>query len=146
MQWSDISTSPWLGSVAYCSKMDIEDLKYLAASVRAGNFSGAAKSLGVTTSTISRRIGRLEDELGLTLFERDEGGGSLSQKSAWTGDVYAHVRRALAELEAVKHAGDQNGSISPRESGHWCECRQYKNPLREPAGDGAISILNGRNR
>jgi hypothetical protein len=50
--------------------MELRDLRYLAASASAGNFGRAAKSLGFHTSTISRRIGRLEDELGLTLFER----------------------------------------------------------------------------
>ena len=54
--------------------VDIVDLKYLAASATAGNFGRAAKSLGLSTSTVSRRIGRLEDELGLALFERGHSG------------------------------------------------------------------------
>jgi DNA-binding transcriptional LysR family regulator len=47
--------------------MDIVDLRYLAAAANAGNFGRAAKSLGLDTSTISRRIGRLEDELGFSV-------------------------------------------------------------------------------
>jgi DNA-binding transcriptional LysR family regulator len=35
--------------------MDIVDLRYLAAAANAGNFGRAAKSLGLDTSTISRR-------------------------------------------------------------------------------------------
>src|SRR5271154_3497066 len=87
--------------------MEIRDLEYLLASADAGNFGRAAKSLGLNTSTISRRIGRLEDELGLALFERGHAGGRLT---AGGRAVIRHVRRALAELDAVKHTGIQNGS------------------------------------
>jgi DNA-binding transcriptional LysR family regulator len=86
--------------------MEIRDLKYLTASASAGNFGRAAKSLGLNTSTISRRIGRLEDELGLALFERGRAGVRLT-----TGGraVMLHVRRALAELDALERAGNQSG-------------------------------------
>jgi DNA-binding transcriptional LysR family regulator len=50
--------------------MEIRDLEYLAASATAGNFARAAAAIGISTSTISRRVARLEDELGLALFER----------------------------------------------------------------------------
>ena len=87
--------------------MEIRDLMYLMASANAGNFSRAAKSLGLNTSTVSRRVGRLEDELGLALFERGHSGIRLT-----TGGraVMLHVRRALAELDAVKCSGIQNGT------------------------------------
>jgi DNA-binding transcriptional LysR family regulator len=87
--------------------MDIRDLMYLEASAAAGNFTRAAKSLRIDTSTISRRVGRFEDELGLALFERGHGGVRLT-----TGGkaVLPHIRRALAELDAIRHAGDQNGT------------------------------------
>ncbi len=87
--------------------MEIRDLEYLAASASAGNFGRAAKALGCNTSTISRRISRLEDELGLALFERGHAGVRLT-----TGGraVMLHVRRALAELDAVKRSGIENSS------------------------------------
>ena len=87
--------------------MDIRDLMYLEASAAAGNFTRAAKSLQVTTSTISRRVGRFEDELGLALFERGHGGVRLTSGGK---AVLPHIRRALAELDAIRHAGDQNGT------------------------------------
>src|SRR6266436_4928796 len=87
--------------------MEIRDLEYLLASASAGNFGRAAKSLGLNTSTISRRIGRLEDELGLALFERGRSGVRLT---AGGRAVMLHARRALAELDAVKRSGTQNGS------------------------------------
>ena len=80
---------------------------YLEASAAAGNFTRAAKSLGINTSTISRRVGRFEDELGLALFERGHGGVRLTSGGK---AVLPHIQRALAELDAIRHAGDQNGN------------------------------------
>ncbi len=87
--------------------MDIRDLMYLEASAAAGNFTRAAKSLGINASTISRRVARFEDELGLALFERAHAGVRLT-----TGGkaVLPHIRRALAELDAIRHAGNKNGN------------------------------------
>jgi len=87
--------------------MDIRDLEYLVASASAGNFSRAARSLGLTTSTVSRRIGRLEDELGLALFER----GHFGVRPTRGGRaVLLDARRALAELDAVKRSGADSAS------------------------------------
>ncbi len=76
--------------------MDILDLRYLAAAANAGNFGRAAKSLGLDTSTISRRIGRLEDELGFALFERAKSGVHLT---AGGQSLMGHVNRTLAEFD-----------------------------------------------
>jgi len=87
--------------------MDIRDLEYLVASASAGNFSRAARSLGLTTSTVSRRIGRLEDELGLALFER----GHFGVRPTRGGRaVLLDARRALADLNAVKRSGAEGAS------------------------------------
>ncbi|HEV2100506.1 MAG TPA: LysR family transcriptional regulator, partial [Stellaceae bacterium] len=73
--------------------MKLRDLEYLIASVAAGNFTRAAKSLRISTSTISRRVGRLEDELGLAVFERGHGGVRLTKGGK---AVLLHARRAVA--------------------------------------------------
>ncbi len=87
--------------------MEIRDLMYLEASAAAGNFTRAAKSLGINASTISRRVGRFEDELGLALFERGHAGVRLTGGGK---ALLPHIRRALAELDAIRHAGDRNGN------------------------------------
>ena len=87
--------------------MEIRDLEYLVASAGAQNFGRAARLLGINTSTISRHIARLEDELGLALFERGHSGVRLT---AGGRAVVHHARRALAELDAVRRSGTQNGS------------------------------------
>lgn len=86
--------------------MKLRDLEYLVASATAGNFSRAARALGINTSTISRCVGRFEDELGLAVFERGHSGIRLTPGGK---AVLLHARRAVAELEALKFVGKQNG-------------------------------------
>jgi len=87
--------------------MEVRDLKYIEASAAAANFTRAARSLGINTSTISRRVSRIEDELGLALFERGSAGVRLTNGGR---ALLPHVRRVLAELDAIKLAGIQNGN------------------------------------
>jgi hypothetical protein len=54
--------------------MDVTDLQYLAVTADSGNFARAARLLGLNASTISRRVARLEGELGLPIFERGRKG------------------------------------------------------------------------
>ncbi len=89
--------------------IDFESLRYLSAAADAGNFGRAAKVLGVQTSTVSRSVARTEDALGVTMFERGHFGIRLT--AAGKG-VMVHVRRALADLDAVRSAGRRNGSGS----------------------------------
>ena len=87
--------------------MEIRDLIYLVAASRTGNFGRAAKSLGLETSTVSRRIARLEDELGLALFERGRSGIRMTNSGR---AVMTHVRRAIAALDAIKLSSALRGS------------------------------------
>jgi len=87
--------------------VEIRDLEYLAASATAGNFARAAEAAGISTSTISRHVARLEDELGLALFERGHSGVRLTSGGR---AVLQHVRRVLGELEALKNSGSMSGA------------------------------------
>jgi Bacterial regulatory helix-turn-helix protein, lysR family len=58
--------------------MEFADLHYLRAPTDAGNSSRAAHSLGQNASTLSHRIARLENKLGLPLFERSYHGLRLT--------------------------------------------------------------------
>lgn len=89
--------------------IDLDSFRYLSAAAIAGNFSRAAVHLGVRTSTVSRRISRLEDELGLTLFERGNFGLRLTNGGK---AVMIHVRRVLADLDAVKTSARSSASGS----------------------------------
>ncbi len=51
-----------------------DDLRFLLAVARAGTLLGAGRALGVTTSTVGRRLRALEEQLGVQLFERTSEG------------------------------------------------------------------------
>ncbi|MBO0734118.1 MAG: LysR family transcriptional regulator [Methylocapsa sp.] len=87
--------------------MDLKQLRYVVTAAEAGNFARAAEALWLNTSTISRRVARLEEELGLTLFERGHAGVRLTPSGR---AVIVYVKRVLAELEMVKCAGLQSGT------------------------------------
>jgi len=87
--------------------MDLMDLRYLSIAVETGSFSSAAQSLGVKPSTISRRIVRLEDELGVTIFERGAFGIRLTAAGR---QVMVPVRRTLDGLDSVLQVGKSSGA------------------------------------
>lgn len=74
--------------------MDWDDIRYFLALARTGSLSGAARVLGVTHVTVSRRIARLESERKVKLFDRRQKGFQLSTAG----------ERLLAEGEAVENS------------------------------------------
>ncbi|TWC07227.1 LysR family transcriptional regulator [Bradyrhizobium macuxiense] len=52
------------------SPLDWNDLRLVLAVAREGSLSGAARRLGVTHSTVFRRLGAIETAIGTRLFER----------------------------------------------------------------------------
>jgi len=89
------------------SAMDVVDLRYLSIAAETGNLSRAAESLGIKTSTISRRIARLEDELGVTIFERGSFGIRLTAAGR---EVMVPVRRTLDGFDSMLQVGKSSGS------------------------------------
>ena len=86
--------------------MEPVDLRYLSVVAETGSLSNAAQSLGIKPSTISRRIARLENELGVTILER----GSFGMRLTAAGrNVLARARFALDALDAVAQAGKSSG-------------------------------------
>ncbi len=81
--------------------MQLVALKYFVAVADHGSFTAAAERLGVSASTLTRSVSTLEDNLGLTLFERSLRGVALAPGAA---PVLAETKRMLASLEAVTEA------------------------------------------
>lgn len=80
----------------YSSGMDLEDLRAVRAVAAAGTFSAAATQLRVAQPALSRRIARLERELGGRLFDR------LPRHAAPTAlgeAVSAAAARVLSEVD-----------------------------------------------
>lgn len=55
-------------------RMDWDDLRYVLAVQRAATLSGAASALGVTRTTVGRRIGDIEAKIAVRLFDRTQDG------------------------------------------------------------------------
>lgn len=77
---------------------DLNDLAFFAAVVRHRGFAAAARVLAVPKSTLSRRISRLEDQLGVRLLERSTRRFRVTE----IGQEYLrHCEALVAEAEAA---------------------------------------------
>lgn len=83
---------------------DWDDLRLFLAVARAGSLSGAARSLGVTHSTVFRRIGAFETRLGVRLFERLPGGYALTAAGEEMRDSVIRIEEEITAL-ALKVTG-----------------------------------------
>lgn len=83
---------------------DLNDLYFFARVVSAGSYTGAAKSLGLQTSKLSRRVARLEEELGVRLINRTTRRLSLTEAGQ---TFYRHCVALLEEAQAARDAIDQ---------------------------------------
>jgi DNA-binding transcriptional LysR family regulator len=71
-------------------------LRFLIASVEAGNFASAATKLGADPSTVSKAVRRLEEQLNTTLLQRSTRAISLTE----AGEIYLKsAKEAIAQLE-----------------------------------------------
>lgn len=79
--------------------MTLTELRYIVALAQEKNFSRAAERCSVSQPTLSVAIARLEDELGVQLFERGKGFVSPSLVGA---RVVEQAHLALEEAEKVR--------------------------------------------
>lgn len=91
--------------------MDIEDLQTFVEVADAGGVSPAARRLGVSKSIVSRRLSRLEAELGVQLLARTTRGASLTEAGATFRDYAA---KASAEIEAARDTILSTGELRGR--------------------------------
>jgi DNA-binding transcriptional LysR family regulator len=68
------------------------------------SFRRAARALGVRQSAVSRRVRELEDELGVSLFERDRAGVRVTNAGA------LFLEQARNALEQLSHAAKAAGA------------------------------------
>lgn len=78
--------------------MNLRDLKYLVAVADLQNFSLAAERCFVSQPTLSVQIKKLEDSLGVVVFERNNRGLRTTEAGA---QIIAAARRILAEVENI---------------------------------------------
>jgi DNA-binding transcriptional LysR family regulator len=93
-------------------QLELEDLRTFIAVTDAGGLSPAARRLGVAKSIVSRRIFRLEDELGVRLLVRTTRGACLTEAGLTFKE---HACRVCSEmdvaLESLLPAGELRGRL-----------------------------------
>ncbi len=78
---------------------DLNDFRYFEAVVRNGGFNAASRDLGVSKSTLSRRILALEQDLGVRLIERTTHSFAVTTLGR---EFYEKCRIAVAELQSAE--------------------------------------------
>jgi len=91
--------------------MDIEDLDTFVAVADAKGISAAARRLGVSKSIVSRRLFRIEAELGTQLLARTTRGAALTEAGSTFRD---HAARAIAEIDMARETILPNGGLRGR--------------------------------
>lgn len=76
-----------------------DDLRTVLAIAEAGSLSGAARGLGVSHATVFRRLGAIEERLGVQLFERGRGGYTPTTAGE---DVAGAAKRIESEVVGVE--------------------------------------------
>jgi DNA-binding transcriptional LysR family regulator len=85
---------------------ELDDLRCFVEVVESGGFGRAAKRLGISKSIVSRRIARLEANLGARLLSRTTRGISPTEAGL---EFKVRSERILAELEEAHEAVAQQG-------------------------------------
>ncbi|MEO6352252.1 MAG: hydrogen peroxide-inducible genes activator [Burkholderiaceae bacterium] len=85
--------------------MTLTELKYIVAVAREKHFGHAAEACFVAQPTLSVAIKKLEDELGVVIFER---GGAEISVTPLGGKIVAQAELVLEQTAAIKEIAKQN--------------------------------------
>jgi len=91
--------------------MTLQELRYVVALADAGHFGRAAKACFVSQSTLSTQIKKLEDFLGVTLFDRSLKSVTLTAAGQ---EVVDSARRIIEESNRISQLGKQNKDLMYR--------------------------------
>jgi DNA-binding transcriptional LysR family regulator len=90
---------------------DLDDVRAFAEVVDSGSLTAAGNRLGMSKSMVSRRLSRLEAELGSPLVARTTRGLSLTEAGA---DFRPYAERIVAEMQSARDALSRQGDASGR--------------------------------
>ncbi len=102
--------------------MNLRDLQYLISLADTQHFSQAAERCFVSQPTLSGQIKKLEDELGVTLFERTKRSVEITPIG---NEILGHARQILEQADSIRQLA-----------------RAQQDPLVGPLNIGAIPSLS----
>lgn len=102
--------------------MNLRDLKYILAVAETRHFGRAAERCFVSQPTLSGQVKKLEDELGVVIFERTNRSVEITPVGE---DILAHARLAVEQADTIEQVA-----------------RAHQDPLAGPLRIGAIPTLS----
>jgi DNA-binding transcriptional LysR family regulator len=90
---------------------DWDDLRVFLAAARAGSLGVAGQRLGLDTTTVGRRVARLESALKSTLFVRSPQGLQLTASGAQLAEIAVHAETAIEAAEQVTRTDVVAGTV-----------------------------------
>jgi DNA-binding transcriptional LysR family regulator len=119
------------------------------AAARCGNFTRAAQELYVSQPAVSRMLSRMEDHLGVRLFERVRGGIELTENGRILyrkiSEGFNGIEGAIREIEA-RATGVESVtlSVSTGFTTHWLMPRMSRLNKAFPSVDLRFQLISGR--
>ncbi|VVP83207.1 Glycine cleavage system transcriptional activator [Pseudomonas fluorescens] len=119
------------------------------AAARCGSFTRAADELCVSQPAVSRMLSRLEEHLGVQLFERVRGGARLTESGSIlyrrVQEGFSTIESALSEIEA-RATGMETVtlSVSTAFTTHWLMPRMSRFNQRFPTVDMRYQLMSGK--
>jgi DNA-binding transcriptional LysR family regulator len=119
------------------------------AAARCGSFTRAADELCVSQPAVSRMLSRLEEHLGVQLFERVRGGARLTESGSIlfrrVQEGFSTIESAISEIEA-RATGIETVtlSVSTAFTTHWLMPRMSRFNQRFPTVDMRYQLMSGR--
>jgi DNA-binding transcriptional LysR family regulator len=83
---------------------DLNDLRFFAEVVEQNRFAAAARKLGMPRSRLSRRLGLLEERLGVRLIQRSTRRFAVTEIGR---EYYRHCVAMMVEAEAAQDTIDR---------------------------------------
>ena len=119
------------------------------AAARCGSFTRAADELCVSQPAVSRMLSRLEEHLGVQLFERVRGGARLTESGSIlyrrVQEGFGVIESAISEIEA-RATGVETVtlSVSTAFTTHWLMPRMSRFHQRFPTVDMRYQLMSGK--
>lgn len=119
------------------------------AAARCGNFTRAAQELYVSQPAVSRMLARMEDHIGVRLFERVRGGIELTENGRILyrkiAEGFSGIESAISEIEA-RATGVETVtlSVSTAFTTHWLMPRMSRVHQAFPSVDIRFQLISGR--
>lgn len=119
------------------------------AAARCGNFTRAAQELYVSQPAVSRMLARMEDHLGVRLFERVHGGIELTENGRILyrkiSEGFNGIEDAIREIEARATGIEPvTLSVSTAFTTHWLMPRMSRLNEAFPSVDLRFQLISGR--